>query len=89
MQEDEPGYSAVCKFRLGLGNPNCKKFHHYQKRVNWLCRIFGHKWPYALDILFSMAAIEVKNNLSVETEIECIRCHLKRNLNEEIRRRIA
>jgi hypothetical protein len=87
MQEDDPEYEAECKLKMKLGNPDCKKFHHYKDGVNWLCRIFGHKWPYALNVLFAMAAIEVRNNFATGTEVECIRCHLKRNLNEEIKRR--
>lgn len=53
-------------------------------RVKILCKIFGHKWPYLVDILLAMAAVENRNGMPRNTVVKCIRgCGATRDLNAE------
>jgi hypothetical protein len=59
-----------------------------EKKMNFFCKCFGHKWPDAISVLEAMAAIEVKNKLPCETIIKCKRrgCNAERNLNNELKK---
>lgn len=63
----------------------------YGNKMEWLCKIFGHKWPDfgVMHVLLTMAAIEIKNNFPCKTEIKCKRCGFVRNLNNELRDRMV
>ena len=53
--------------------------------MKWICKIFGHKWPFAIKTLIMMAVVEVRNGVTEPDIIRCHRCSAERDLNKEVR----
>jgi len=52
---------------------------------NFLCRHFGHRWPYLIDILQHMAMMEIRGGFVTNgVKARCRRCGAIRNLTQEI-----